>query len=102
MTADPAKLPASKGQPASYSLILSYLTLRRIIGWIAVLLPLVLVAARLFFHKQFNIPVQWPDSAGGFYYTGDYLTALKTGQVRIDKPRMAEMSRSQPAPGTTR
>jgi hypothetical protein len=54
----------------TYPLIFSYLTLRRIIGWIAVLLPFVLIAARLFFRKQFNIPVQWPDSASGFYYTG--------------------------------
>jgi len=60
----------SIGQPSNYPLILSYLTLRRIIGCIAVLLPVVLVAARLFFRKQLNIPVQWPDSASGFYYTG--------------------------------
>lgn len=59
-----------QGQSSSFPLILSYLTLRRIIGWIAVLLPLVLVAARLFLHKQLNIPIQWPDSASGFYYTG--------------------------------
>ena len=60
----------TKGQSSSYPLIMSYLTLRRIIGWIAVLLPLALVAARLFLRKQFNIPVQWPDSASGFYYSG--------------------------------
>jgi len=54
----------------TYPLIFSYLTLRRFIGWIAVLLPPVLIAARLLLRKQLNIPVQWPDSASGFYYTG--------------------------------
>jgi hypothetical protein len=64
--------PAESGGTTSkmYPLMLSYLTLRRIIGWIAVLLPVVLVAAKLLLRKQLNIPVQWPDSASGFYYTG--------------------------------
>jgi hypothetical protein len=59
-----------QARSATYPLIMSYLTLRRVIGWIAVLLPVVLILANIFFHQEFSIKVDWPDSASQYYYSG--------------------------------
>src|SRR5215469_3591840 len=62
--------PTAEQRSPALPILISYLTLRRIIGWIAVLLPVILVAARLFLHGHIYFQPQWPDSASGFYYSG--------------------------------
>jgi hypothetical protein len=60
-TADGAALPAT--QPVG-SLAISYLFLRKTVGWIGSLLPIALIAGNTVFHA-------WPrpDSMSGYYYT---------------------------------
>ena len=65
-------------KPSSDPLIISYLTLRRLIGWIAVLLPPVLLASSLisssrtdiYVSKAIAVSSKFPDSVSGYYYTG--------------------------------
>jgi hypothetical protein len=67
----------SQRLPSDNPLIVSYLTLRRVVGWVAVLLPVVLLISNAFFTKDFKIYVSsrifvfsnWPGSVSGYYYT---------------------------------
>ena len=52
-------------EPTS-SLVISYMTLRRAVGWIGILLPVVLIGYSLFFRK----PSIFEPSISHYYYTG--------------------------------
>jgi hypothetical protein len=67
----------SKGA-AKDPLIISYLTLRRLVGWIAIMLPIVLLVSSWVSSRTIDIYVtsttvvhsKFPDSVSGYYYTG--------------------------------
>jgi hypothetical protein len=54
--------PASQRRPEYNELIVSYMYLRKTVGWIGSLLPVVLIASSLFFTTR-------PYSMSGYYYT---------------------------------